>query len=134
MKTKNYAIILSAFIIVALALFGCSPKTVTDNNSSNSQAQGGQTQTVISNQVNDANVEIITVKDFSFIPAAITIKKGTTVRWMNQDSTAHSIKSDKINSPVFGQGDSFEFKFDESGTYDYICGIHTSMKGTIIVQ
>ncbi|MFA4907675.1 MAG: cupredoxin domain-containing protein [archaeon] len=35
----------------------------------------------------------VQVKDFAFSPAELAIEKGTTVKWTNSDSTAHTITS-----------------------------------------
>jgi len=77
----------------------------------------------------------ITIQNFAFNPTSITIKAGTTVRWMNQDSATHSVTSDTgvWDSGGIAQGASYTRVFDTVGTFAYHCGIHPSMKGTIIV-
>jgi plastocyanin len=77
----------------------------------------------------------IMVQNFAFNPPSITIKVGTTVRWTNQDSATHSITSDTgvWDSGGIAQGASYTRVFDTVGTFAYHCGIHPSMKGTIIV-
>lgn len=95
-----------------------------------------------SNQPPSSGTNIITIKDFAFSPAALTVKAGTTVTWTNHDSVSHSIKSDgfnsgmsdEFNSDILKTGDSFNLIFTNVGTYAYICGIHPSMKGTVIVE
>lgn len=77
---------------------------------------------------------LITIKDFSFSPDVLTVKQGTKVTWVNQDSAVHKIKSDTFNSADLNQGDKFEFTFDSKGSFDYICGLHPSMKGKIVVE
>ncbi|MDO8639541.1 MAG: cupredoxin family copper-binding protein [bacterium] len=77
---------------------------------------------------------IIIVKDFSFSPDVLTVKQGTKVTWVNQDSVIHNIKSDTFNSADLNQGDKFEFTFNSKGSFDYICDLHPSMKGKIIVE
>ena len=76
----------------------------------------------------------ITISNFSFNPAQLTIKVGTTVTWTNDDQPPHQIKSDSFNSGILNTGDSFSYKFNQPGTYSYSCAIHPSMTGTIIVQ
>jgi plastocyanin len=76
----------------------------------------------------------IEIKNFAFSPAELIVKKGTTVTWVNQDSVTHRIKSDTFNSQDLNQGASFSFIFDTVGSFDYICGIHTSMTGNIKVE
>ena len=76
----------------------------------------------------------ITIKDFAFNPATLTVKQGIKVTWTNEDSMTHKIKSDTFNSQDLNQGDKFEFTFNNKGSFDYSCSIHPSMTGKIIVQ
>jgi plastocyanin len=78
----------------------------------------------------------ITIKNFSFSPSSVIVARGTTVVWTNQDPVAHTVTSDTnaFNSGSLIQGRSFQFQFNETGTYDYMCSIHPSMRGEIIVQ
>jgi len=77
---------------------------------------------------------IIIIKGFAFNPSDVKIKAGATIIWENQDTAPHKIKSETFNSGDLGNGDRFEFKFNTKGTFDYICGIHPSMHGRIIVE
>lgn len=76
----------------------------------------------------------VTIRNFSFDPNVLTVKAGTTVTWQNRDSAVHIIKSDSFQSQELNQGDKFEFTFKQQGTFDYICSVHPSMKGKIIVE
>jgi plastocyanin len=76
----------------------------------------------------------IAIQNFAFSPQTITVAAGTKVTWTNEDSAPHQIKSDTFNSNNLNTGESFSFTFDQVGTYDYICSIHPSMTGKIIVQ
>jgi len=76
----------------------------------------------------------VAISNFSFEPASVTVKVGTTVTWTNNDTAPHQIKSDTFNSPVLSKGQTFSFTFSAAGTYDYSCNVHPSMKGQIIVQ
>jgi len=78
-----------------------------------------------------------------FQPDTLTVKAGTTVTWINQDSFIHtatsgnspSERSGLFDSGNLNEGETFSFTFDESGTYDYFCIPHYSlgMIGKIIV-
>lgn len=76
----------------------------------------------------------VTIKGFAFNPSTLTVARGATVTWTNEDSASHDIKSANFISPALIRGGSFSYTFDQAGTYDYSCGIHPSMKGIIIVQ
>ncbi len=76
----------------------------------------------------------VTIKDFAFSPAVITIKVGDTVTWTEQDSVHHTATGGIFDSGDLGQGQTYSKTFDKVGTYDYICSYHSSMKGTVIVE
>jgi amicyanin len=83
------------------------------------------------------NVEI---SNFAFNPASLTIKAGDTVVWTNKDSVKHLLTNANatgtigISSPALSNGDTYSKTFDKAGTYAYMCQIHPSMKGVIIVE
>jgi plastocyanin len=76
----------------------------------------------------------ISIEEFTFKPATLTIKAGTTVTWTNNDTAGHDVKSDSFQSPTMAKGQTFSFTFNNTGTFNYICGIHPNMKGTIKVE
>jgi plastocyanin len=82
----------------------------------------------------DANT--IVMKNFDFSPMMLTVKAGTTVTWKNLDGEPHTVVSPDgvFRSHALDQGDAFSFKFDQPGTYKYICSIHPKMKAAIVVQ
>ncbi len=76
----------------------------------------------------------VTIANFAFSPAALTVAPGTTVVWTNGDGSPHSVKFADGDSGKFGQGGVYRKTFDAPGSYPYECGIHGTMKGTITVQ
>ena len=81
----------------------------------------------------------VSIQDFSFLPAAVTIKVGTTVRWTNNGPSAHTTTSDGgfWTSPTLSApsgnggyggagtaGGTFDFTFTQAGTYAYHCSLH----------
>jgi plastocyanin len=82
----------------------------------------------------DQSGKVVIIKDFVFIPAEITISKGETVTWINQDSVPHTATGSKFDSGYMGIGATFKFTFNEAGTFDYICTFHPFMKGKVIVK
>jgi len=79
-----------------------------------------------------ATISIGTVSN-GFVPATMTIKKGTTVTWTNQDSALHTVIGNGFQSQELKYQESYQKRFDTVGSYDYHCGIHPVMKGTINV-
>ena len=79
----------------------------------------------------------VTIQNFAFSPSAITVKKGTTVTWTNQDSATHTVtETDGQDGPKSGDlsaGKSYSFTYNTVGTFKYECSIHTSMTGVVTV-
>lgn len=102
----------------------------TPEESKTSQQPAGEATTPESNKVE--------IKDFAYAPNKITIKKGTTVTWTNQDSVKHDVTPDNESasfegSELLAKGESYSFTFDTAGTYTYHCSPHPNMKATIEV-
>jgi plastocyanin len=77
----------------------------------------------------------IVIADFAFDPAELEVAAGTEVTWENVDGVPHRIAADddSFNSEDLNAGDTFSFTFDAAGEFPYICAIHPSMAGTIVV-
>ena len=78
----------------------------------------------------------ISISNFAFSPASLTVKKGTTVTWTNQDGVTHTVTGDNggPSSGDLANGQSYSYTFNQTGTFTYHCSIHTFMKATVIVQ
>ena len=76
----------------------------------------------------------ITIDNFTFAPAELTISAGTTVTWNNHDDIPHSVveKNKLFRSKALDTDESYSFTFAQAGTYDYFCGLHPHMVGKII--
>ena len=74
-------------------------------------------------------------------PMHLDITKETVVIWENQDDYGHTIQSQDnagrvipiFNSNILLTGQTFQYKFDESGNYQYFCSLHPWRVGTISV-
>ena len=77
----------------------------------------------------------ISIANFAFGPAAITIHPGDTVTWSNNDGSAHTItfKDGSGGSQAIQPGESFTRKFDKAGNFDYFCSFHPYMTGKVTV-
>lgn len=78
----------------------------------------------------------VKIDNFSFSPANLEIKAGTTVTWTNADDIPHTVVSnDKIfKSKVLDTDQKFSFTFDKPGTYPYFCSLHPKMTAKVVVQ
>lgn len=78
----------------------------------------------------------VSITNFTFSPATMTVQPGTTVTWTNQDDAAHTVTSDsgnELGSNSLRKGQTYSHKFDKAGTYAYHCSIHPQMKATVTV-
>ncbi|WP_213771269.1 cupredoxin family copper-binding protein [Bradyrhizobium sp. dw_78] len=77
----------------------------------------------------------IAIDNFTFAPAALTVKVGDTVTWSNHDDIPHTVVSaGKFRSKTLDTDDSFSFTFTAAGDYSYFCSLHPHMTGTIKVE
>lgn len=75
----------------------------------------------------------VAISNYTFVPEKLMVSVGTTVTWTNKDPTTHTVKFPDKDHTI-ATGESFSRTFNKPGQYTYICGIHTSMKGTIVVN
>jgi plastocyanin len=77
----------------------------------------------------------IVIDNFTFSPTPLTVQAGTTVTWVNHDDIPHSIVCPdlKVKSHPLDTDDSFAYKFEQAGTFDYLCGLHPHMHGQVVV-
>jgi plastocyanin len=79
----------------------------------------------------------VSIQNYAFAPASITVAAGTTVTWTNMDSAPHTVTvssgPEKFGSQNLQKGDSFSYKFTKPGTYSYYCAVHPDMKGSVTV-
>ena len=106
--------------VIAVLLVGCGDDG-TDRPASNA---GGQNAAV-------------TISDYLYEPARITVPQGTTVTFVNRDATPHTATSKEpgeFESGSLDTGESGEVVLDETGSFAYYCLFHPFMKGTIVVK
>ncbi len=78
----------------------------------------------------------ITIGNFAFVPPMLQVKAGTTVTWVNRDDIPHSIVCPplQLHSHPMDTDESFSFRFDKPGVYNYLCGLHPFMHGQVVVS
>ena len=81
----------------------------------------------------------VTVKDFSYDPADLTVKVGDTVTFVNTGSFPRSATSfiggiEKFNTGVLGPGQNATIAFNDVGTFPFYAVTQPTVKGTITVE
>jgi plastocyanin len=75
----------------------------------------------------------VSMSNFAFSPASVSVNVGDSVTWTNHDSAPHNAKGPGITTPNLKKGQSASVTFSKAGTFSYICTIHPSMHGKVIV-
>jgi plastocyanin len=79
----------------------------------------------------------VLIQGFKFKPAHITIKRGTKVRWINKDSTAHTVTANnprRFDSGRLRSGQRYTHTFKSAGKKRYHCKIHPDMRANVVVK
>jgi plastocyanin len=112
--------LLLPLVAIAVVLAGCGG---SDSTSGASTASG--------------STQAVTIQDYVYKPAHITVTKGTTIDFTNKDSTAHTATS--TDSGIFESGSiqpgkTGSITLNKTGTFAFYCAFHPFMKGTIEVE
>jgi len=77
----------------------------------------------------------VSIDNFAFVPATLTVPAGSTVTWTNHDEEPHTVAASdgSFHSPGMGTGATYSHTFPTPGKFDYVCSIHPSMHGTVVV-
>jgi plastocyanin len=83
----------------------------------------------------------VSMKNIAFNPKTVTVNKGATVVWTNDDSVNHDVTKKSGPGPDFKSGNgnissggTYKQTFNTPGTIDYVCTIHPGMEGKIVVK
>ncbi len=77
----------------------------------------------------------VNIASFAFLPAKISAVAGKALTFFNSDDTPHQITvAGGPRTEVFLRGQKASLTLDKAGEYNYICGLHPSMKGVIEVR
>lgn len=79
----------------------------------------------------------VVIKDYKFIPQHIEVRVGDTLVWENQEKRQyHSVWFESLDAEepdyIFPE-ETWERNFDQAGKFDYRCGPHPEMTGTVTV-
>jgi nitrite reductase (NO-forming) len=126
-----------------------SNNTEPANNHRGMSEKEQHTSFLSSSSNNSTEVSVVkgatTLGNKAFSPNPLKIKAGSTVTWINNDNTIHTITSGKPNTPNAGEAfdsgltalimpaKTFSHKFTNIGEFSYFCRLHPNMMGTIDV-
>jgi plastocyanin len=79
----------------------------------------------------------IHIADMRFEPASLTVARGDTVVWINEDVVAHTATSSPaghFDSQSIAPGAQWRYRAQAPGRYPYACSFHPTMRATLIVK
>jgi plastocyanin len=120
----------------ALVAAGCGSSNKSSSSSSSSPAPATTTSSSTSGGTaapSSGKTVTIDMKNIQFSPKTVSVKAGTTVKWVNQDSVPHNVTGGPLHSPTFSKGGTFTYKATKAGKISYVCTIHPGMTATLNV-
>ena len=70
-----------------------------------------------------------------FTPAELTVSKGDVVEWVNLDAFPHTATAaGAFDSASIATQGTWRLTAGEAGTFPYVCTLHPTMAGTLIVK
>jgi len=135
-------LVLAAFELMIRPAFAVSAGDVivADRTISKTTTIAGNTLREAVSQQTAASTEKVGAKvsiaNFTFVPAEITIAPGESVTWTNDDGAPHGLEyaDGAKGTDLLLPGASFSRQFDRPGTYDYSCAVHPYMIGRVVVR
>ena len=130
----------SALVIIVGIVVLLSSTNNTGTNTKNIDTSRPEPEPTVTEEprVPEQAANEINYKGFAVSPKLLTVKKGATVTWINQDDAEHDVTPEEETddfkaSELFSKGETYKVTFNTVGTYNYHCSPHPYMKGTIEV-
>lgn len=84
-----------------------------------------------------ADTEHVTIAQYAYGSASVTVRVGDSVTWMNHDQAQHDVVTTSapaaFQSPMLATNQSWTFQFTQPGTYSYYCSVHPDMRAQVVV-
>lgn len=84
------------------------------------------------------NVAEVRIEGYRYLPREVVVKVGDSVRWTNREKrTSHSVVlpvEGGLESDRLFPDESWQWRFDKPGRYEYRCGPHPEMTGVVVVR
>lgn len=123
-RSRPSAILLTALLAALGLVVGCGTTATSGRDSGGPPAAVPASNTVV-------------IKDFTFVPASLTVAPGTKITVINEDQAPHTVTANdkSFDTRTIPGGQRGEITApSKSGSYPYLCTIHQYMTGTLLVQ
>jgi plastocyanin len=80
--------------------------------------------------------DTVRIVDMQFEPAEIVVKRGSRIVWNNDDLFPHTVTAtdETFDSGSIPASSSWTFVATQPGTHVYVCALHPTMQGRLIIQ
>lgn len=115
---RKYTFIMLVMVCVAMLSISCS-----------------RSEDAPANQSNAVSVDTVTISNMAFHPPELSVNKGDTVMWINEDIVPHDVAAfpdNKWASDTLSMGQTWKKVIGED--LDYFCNIHPTMKGKVVLK
>ena len=125
---------LAAIAALALVVAACGDDDTTTTTAATTTTAPTTTTGAGATTAPSTGDATITISNFQFAPAELSIPAGSTVTflWVNGTHTTTATDGAWASGSKSG-GATFEVTLDEPGTYEFFCEFHASMRGTLTV-
>jgi plastocyanin len=135
---KKVIVIIVAILVIAGIAVAASHNNKDSVNSSTNSSQQNNTSTNSNSGPQPTGANEVSIINMNFSPASMTVKKGTAVKWLNNDNIAHTVVENDgqehgPNSQTINPGSTYSFTFADEGVFHYHCSLHPDMLGTVTV-
>jgi plastocyanin len=78
---------------------------------------------------------MVVIDGTAFAPASMTVQRGDRITWVNKDPFPHTAtaKGTFDSGPIAADA-SWTWVADKTGTFDYVCTLHPTMKARLVVR
>lgn len=125
---------LAAAVTLTLALPACG--TSSSSSSSASRSSGSSSTAAEVTTAPLSGKVKVSISNYAFHPATLTVPVGAEVTFTNQDQTAHTATSTDpaLDTGTVNPGHTATVVLNKPGTYTYYCQFHAFMRGTVVVK
>jgi plastocyanin len=77
----------------------------------------------------------VEIRNYAFHPSPLRIDRGTKITFVNRDAAVHdATRRGSFGTGRLRPGDAATVRFRQRGTFEYVCTIHSGMRGKIVVR
>jgi len=135
-KTSAFPVAALLSSLLLLSACGKDENTTVKTNTAPATSGGAANTNAENKAPANAETKEITIENYAYGAAQITVAVGTKITWTNKDKIAHTVTADdkSFDSGLLKTNAEFSKVFSSPGTFAYHCTPHPNMKAQIVVQ